>query len=89
LGLHSYHYSRKLLKDDPPFESLIFAAIRKSDSDNMERLQLAFPELVREMQARYNGPGGVIPEDGYVNLDLLSEQVHRMFYPEEYNAKRT
>lgn len=57
-GLHSYQVSQELAKTDPPFSALIFAAIRKADSQNMALLTMAFPELVEEMQARYWAPGG-------------------------------
>ena len=87
MGLHSYHYSRKLANLDPPFESLIFAAIRKADSVNMERLEASFPELVAEMKLRYNARLGVIPEDGELDLDALAEQINAMLYPErKYDA---
>lgn len=57
-GLHAYSVSLELAKGDPPFSAFIFCAIRKADSVNLERLRLAFPELVSEMEARYNAPGG-------------------------------
>lgn len=45
---------------DPPFSSIIMAAFRKADSDNIERLKLAFPEIWQEFWARYNSPGGYL-----------------------------
>lgn len=62
-GLHAYQVSRELAAMDPPFSALIFAAIRKADSENTARLKMAFPELVEEMQARYWAPGGVLESE--------------------------
>jgi hypothetical protein len=83
MSLHGYHYSRKLALDDAPLESLIFAAIRKADSDNLMRLGTAFPELIAEMKMRYNARLGVIPSDGDIDLELLAKQVNDMLYPKE------
>lgn len=63
-GLHAYQVSRELARFDAPFSALIFAAIRKADNNNMARLRVAFPELVAEMCARYEAPGGRLDSDG-------------------------
>jgi hypothetical protein len=78
-GLHAYHMSRKLERLDMPFAALIFAAIRKADSDNLASLEMAFPELVREMRERYNAPAGVIAEDQIeaVNEELV-DQINKL-----------
>lgn len=47
-----------------PFNSIIQAAMRNADSDNLERLKQGFPEQWADLQARYNAPGGVLPGDG-------------------------
>lgn len=62
-GLHAYMMSRDLLFSDPPFSALIFAAMRKADSENSARLRSAFPELWDEFQIRYDAPGGRLPEE--------------------------
>lgn len=59
-GLHAYRVSQELAKGDPPFSAFIFCAIRKADTFNLERLRLAFPELVQEMEERYWAPGGML-----------------------------
>ena len=59
-GLHAYRVSQELAKGDPPFSAFIFCAIRKADTLNLERLRLAFPELVREVEQRYWAPGGML-----------------------------
>jgi hypothetical protein len=42
------------------FFSLLMAAIRFADTDNLERLQESFPEIVIELKKRYNAPGGAL-----------------------------
>lgn len=66
MSLYDYELSRRLLADDPSFDALIFAAMRKADSTNIEKLREGWPELADEMDARYHAPGGRLPEDGPV-----------------------
>ena len=61
MSLHDYRVSQGLGADDPPFAALIMAAMRKADSANAEYLEQAFPMVWRELQARYNAPGGYLP----------------------------
>ena len=58
MSLHEYQASQGL--SEVPFYGLIMAAMRQADSDNLPRLQRAFPEQWTELQARYNAPGGVL-----------------------------
>jgi len=60
IGLHAYQRSNEPVLADYPWHSLLCALIRGADSFNFERLRVAFPEDVAEMQARYNAPGGRI-----------------------------
>ncbi len=46
-----------------PFYSLIQAAMRVADTDNLEKLQSNFPEVWDELQKRYNLPAGLLPEE--------------------------
>lgn len=75
MSLHGYHYGIRLSALDPPFESLIMAAMRKADTDNSDKLQSAFPELWRELKARYNAPGGIIPEDQVQDVDAVMRNI--------------
>lgn len=61
MSLYDYIVSKALAEDDPPFEALIMAALRKADSENAAKLRSAWPETCAEMQARYDAPGGVLP----------------------------
>jgi len=63
VSLHEYMTSQAISAGDPPFYSLIMAAMRQADSDNLIRLRTAWPEVWRELQARYNAPLGMLPGD--------------------------
>lgn len=63
MSLHSYEVSKHLSAQDPPFSALIFAALRKADTQNAMRIHTMWPELAAEFTARYNAPGGVLPEE--------------------------
>ena len=63
MSLYDYQISKVISSQDPPFYALVMAAMRQADSVNNRKLQLAFPEVWTELQARYNAPGGVL-EDG-------------------------
>ena len=66
---HSYEQSKKVyvghtLDEPPAFSALIMAAARKADSMNFARLLTAFPDIVTELQRRYDAPGGLLPGEG-------------------------
>ena len=63
MSLYDYRKSQELSAEDPPFYALIMAAMRQADSVNADMLAEAFPMTRRELQARYNAPGGVLPGD--------------------------
>lgn len=63
MSLHEYHASRELEVEDVPFYALVMAAMRKADTENLEKLRAAWPEVWDELQRRYNAPGGMLPED--------------------------
>lgn len=62
-----YLISKELFENDPPFSALIMAAMRKADPSNLSLLKLAWPEIWKELQARYNALGGWLP--GEINDD--------------------
>lgn len=72
MSLHEYLCSQAISREDPPFYALLFAAMRTADSDNVEKIKAAWPERWAEMQARYNAPGGILPEDG---IESTGDQV--------------
>lgn len=63
MSLYDYWAAEKIIAADPPFYALIMAAVHKADTLNMARLREAFPEVYAEFVARYNAPGGRLPED--------------------------
>lgn len=64
MSYYDYLMSKKVSEIDPSFVALIMAAARKADTNNLERLGQAFPEIVSEFRSRYNAPGGVLEADG-------------------------
>jgi hypothetical protein len=42
------------------FYSLLMATIREAGSEELERLESAFPDTVAELRKRYNAPGGAL-----------------------------
>jgi hypothetical protein len=68
MSLYDYNYSQQISLDDPPFYGLIMAAMRKADSDNIEKLRRAWPWVWQELEQRYHAPGGVIKSDGVDDL---------------------
>ena len=60
MSLYDYRASQRLGAGDPPFYALIMAAMRQADTDNAALLRSIFPDTWKELQARYNAPGGCI-----------------------------
>jgi hypothetical protein len=54
-----------LVDVNPSFtlESFLFAAIVNADTSNIGLFQQHFPHMLHERRARYNAPGGRLPED--------------------------
>ena len=44
-----------------PFYALVMAAARRADTTNLAKLRRAWPEVVAELETRYNAPGGLLP----------------------------
>ena len=63
MSYYDYLAALQLDRQDPPFFALIQCAMRRADTDNLIRLQALFPEVWSELQARYNAPGGLLPEE--------------------------
>jgi len=60
---YDYIKAQELELHDIPFYGLIMAALRKADTDNLNALKDAFPQVWTELMARYNAPGGELPGD--------------------------
>lgn len=63
MSLHEYISSKEIGKKDYPFYALIMAAMRQADTNNLEKLKLIFPEVFKEIQDRYDAPGGKLDGD--------------------------
>lgn len=61
MSFHEYEVSKRIAHYDRPFYSLVMAAMRQADSENLAKLQQVFPAVWGELQARYQSPGGVLP----------------------------
>lgn len=67
MSYHEYAASLDIAVKDYPFYALIMAAMRQADSDNLARLQVVFPAIYVELQARYNSNVG--PKMGMLESD--------------------
>jgi len=63
VSLYDYSVSGELARADHPFYGLIMAAMRRADTDNLAKLTDAWPEVYAELDARYNAPGGRLPDE--------------------------
>lgn len=61
MSRYDYEASKQIGLASAPFYALTMAAMRQSDSTNSRRLDQAFPEVSKELRARYNAPGGLLP----------------------------
>jgi hypothetical protein len=68
----AYATSRTIQSQD--FDVLLFALIAHADTTNLAKLRLAFPGKVAEMTARYEAPGGQLPEGWQPPADSFSER---------------
>lgn len=62
-----YLVSQVIREKDYAFSALIMGAMRKADNLNLEKLKKAWPDIWKELQARYNAVGGWLP--GEINDD--------------------
>lgn len=60
---YDYIAGQEILLKDPPFYALIQAAMRKADTDNLEKLKSCWPEVWEELKARYDAPGGLLEKE--------------------------
>lgn len=58
-----YQFSKTITMEDYPFYSLIMAAMRQADTDNLDKLKWAWPAVWDELNGRYNARGGLLPDE--------------------------
>lgn len=63
MSYHEYIWDREISVKDYPFYTLIQAAMRQVDTENLEKLKSVFPETFKEFQIRYNAPKELLPEE--------------------------
>lgn len=63
MSLYDYRESIKISMHDYGFYPLIMAAMRKADSNNIEKLKSVFPDVWTELVARSSAPGGLLDEE--------------------------
>jgi hypothetical protein len=61
MSKHDYDRSRHIEIRDEPFYALIMAAMRKADDVNLLKLRNEWPEIWKELFARYHAPNGLLP----------------------------
>ena len=82
MSLHEYEESRELGKTDPSFYALIMAAMRKADDNNLGKLRSLFPETWKELLARYNAVGGILPDE----LAITGNEIASVLGPDQVKA---
>jgi len=60
---HDYVLSLTISMADLTFYGLLFALIRKADTDNLEKINAEWPEVVAEFKRRYYAGGGYIDDE--------------------------
>ena len=63
MSLYDFDKAIQLTHIDTPFYSLIMAAVLRADTQNLEKLTEAFPDIVEETKKRYHAPGGVLEDE--------------------------
>lgn len=90
LSLYDYEEYKKIAAKGYPFYSLIACAISQADTDNLEKLKQAFPEIWASFYKRYHAPLGVVEEwDGITPEEYFKEQrrVHKEQQQREYEIE--
>lgn len=66
MSLYDYEVGQKVACEfgDDEFYGLVQGLMRLADTTNLEKLKVAWPEVHADLVARYNAPGGRLPEDG-------------------------
>jgi hypothetical protein len=83
------YYQSVSLAADGSFYSLLMAAMRNADTDNLEKLKAAFPEIFNELQARYNAMGGALTEIELDWVNRLNEEIESEEESEDDYEQRT
>jgi hypothetical protein len=61
MSLYAYKVSQEISRH--PFDAIIMAAMRNADDMNLEWLKNGFPDIYKELKARYYAPGGILEHE--------------------------
>ena len=70
-----YLESRELVAEGHRFYALIMAAMRQADIKNLAKLKSAWPELWKELMARYHAPRGALTQNEMAYLAGIKEDI--------------
>jgi hypothetical protein len=82
-GEYDWRIAQQLHSSGVPFDALIFAAILKADTQNMENLLIGFPDLVAEANRLYHGKTNV----NLTEVEKLSKQYEDIEFENANNAE--
>jgi hypothetical protein len=73
LGKYAYDASRKLHREivGAGFYVILLAAARVADGENFARLQAMWPDVMAELQERYDAPGGELTEEREAQIEAM------------------
>lgn len=60
MSYYDYVQGREISMEHHPFYALIQAAMRQADTNNLEKLQAAWPEVYADLENRYHAPNGLL-----------------------------
>jgi hypothetical protein len=80
IGYHAHRASAEISQEDPPFYALLFALMRKADTEHQNRIKELWPDAYRELWLRTVSPDGLLVEDG--------EPLIRRILGDDYDAVR-
>ena len=69
----SQDLERGTCTEEPEFYALIMAAMRRADTDNLEKLKAAWPGVWTELEQRYNAPGGYLSMEEAMKIGGFEE----------------
>ena len=61
MNYFTYKKGQEIAACNYPFYAVLQALMRDADTDNLEKLRNAFPDVWKELQARNKAPGGLLP----------------------------
>ena len=70
MSYYDYKNGLEISSKDYPFYALIQAAMRQADTDNLDKLRMAWPDVWQELHARYCALDGKLPSDEEEELHI-------------------